>query len=80
MFDRSDVADREVLEQGEARTLVHGFIYNSQSKEWLTKALRVSKRIYGAGSEIRIREFMKTIWKTEVVAGIEAARAQKVTA
>ena len=70
MLDRSDVTDREVLESGEARVLVAGFIYNGQSKEWLKNALRVSRRIYGTGSEERIRGFMKTIWKTETCAGM----------
>lgn len=65
MLKIRDVSDREVLEMGEARVLVHGFISNGQSKEWLAKAMRHSKRIYGNGSEERIRGFMKIIWRNE---------------
>lgn len=72
MLEVQEVTDREVLEAGEARVLVHGFIYNGQSKEWLKNALRFSVRIYGKGSEERIRTYMKTIWKTEVVSGMRA--------
>lgn len=75
MLEISDVTDREVLESGEARVLVAGFIYNGQSKEWLKNALRVSRRIYGTGSEERIRAYMKTIWKQEFLMGIRAATA-----
>lgn len=73
MVERSDVGDREKLEFGEARVLVHGFIHNGQSKEWLANALRVSRRIYGNGSEERIRAFMKTIWRTETCAGMSVS-------
>ena len=61
--------DRMTLEAGEARVLVGGFIHNGQSQNWLTQALKVSKRIYGNGSDQRIRGFMKTIWKTEFCMG-----------
>ena len=57
--------DRTTLETGEARVLVSGFLQNGSCKDWLTKALKVSKRIYGAGSEDRIRAHMKTIWRSE---------------
>ena len=63
------MGDRETMETGEARTLVHGFIHNNESKEWLVNALRFSKRIYGKDSEKRIREHMKTIWKLELCKG-----------
>jgi hypothetical protein len=75
MLEISDVADRAVLESGEARVLVAGFIYHGQSKEWLKNALRVSRRIYGNDSEERIRTYMKTIWTQEFLMGTRAATA-----
>jgi hypothetical protein len=75
MLEIRDVGDREVLEMGEARVLVAGFIHNGQSKEWLQKALRHSIRVYGKGSEQRIRDFMKIIWKTEFLMNVRAATA-----
>ena len=57
--------DRDTLEAGEARILVSGFLQNGKSQDWLTKALKVSKRIYGAGSEDRIRAHMRIIFKNE---------------
>lgn len=59
------MTDRELLEKAEARTLVHGYILNGKSQDWLTNAIKVSKRIYGNGSEERIRAYMREIWKSE---------------
>ena len=58
--------NRDVLEAGEARILVSGFLQNGKSQDWLTKALKVSKRIYGVGSEERIRAHMRIIYKQEL--------------
>ena len=57
------VGDREVLEIAEARVLAHNF----KSKEWLDMALKVSERIYGKGSGLRIRSHMRVIWKEELL-------------
>jgi hypothetical protein len=61
------LTDRERLEKAEARALVHNFIANKQSKEWLAKAIAVSKKVYGAGSEDRIKAYMRQLWKDEVI-------------
>lgn len=58
--------DRQMLEMGEARVLVHGFLHNGKSQEWLAKALRVTTRIYGKGSEERVKVYMRQIWKDEL--------------
>lgn len=55
--------DRIILEEAEARVLVDGFAYNGQSQDWLKKALAVSRRTFGAGSEDRIRGYMREFWK-----------------
>ena len=60
------MTDRDMLETGEARCLVGGFLHNGKSQDWLKNALRVSVRIYGKGSDERIREHMKMIWKSEL--------------
>lgn len=57
--------DRETLESGEARELVGGFLHNGKSQDWLKAALKISRRIYGVGSEERIRAYMRDIWKSE---------------
>ena len=54
--------DREQLERGEARMLAHNF----KNKEWLAMALKVSERIYGLGSALRIKTHMRAIWKEEL--------------
>jgi len=54
--------DREILETAEARVLAHNF----KDKEWLTKALKVSERIYEKGSAERIKAHMRVIWKEEM--------------
>ena len=61
------MTDRERLERGEARVLVHNFIANKQSKEWLAKAIAVSRKVYGAGSDERIKSYMRAIWRDEIV-------------
>lgn len=67
MIETSDSGDRDVVEKGEARVLVHGFIHNGESKDWLENALRFSRRIYRAGSEDRIRAHMNIIWREEAL-------------
>ena len=54
--------DRELLERGEARVLAQNF----KDKEWLEKALKVSERMYGRGSAVRIKAYMRETWKTEL--------------
>ena len=54
--------DRELLERGEARVLAQNF----RGKEWLQMALKVSERHYGKGSAVRIKAYMREIWKTEL--------------
>ena len=52
---------------GEARTLVAGFIHNKQSTVWLDRALLVTRRIYGKGSDERVRKYMRIIWREELL-------------
>jgi hypothetical protein len=59
--------DRELLERGEVRTLVAGFLHNNMSADWLTSALRVTVRIYGKGADERVRAHMRQIWKMELL-------------
>ena len=59
--------DRMQLETGEARTLVAAFIHNGESQDWLANALRVSQRRYGTGSTDRIKTYMRSIWKEELL-------------
>lgn len=47
----------------EARVLAQNF----KSKEWLEMALKVSERIYGKGSGLRIKAYMRLIWKEELL-------------
>lgn len=54
--------DRQILEMGEARTLAHNF----KDKEWLDMALKVSEKYYGKGSGVRIKSYMRGIWRTEM--------------
>ena len=54
--------DRELLERGEARVLAQNF----RGKEWLERALKISERHYGRGSAVRIKAYMREIWKTEM--------------
>lgn len=54
--------DRELLERGEARVLAQNF----RGKEWLERALKISERHYGKGSAVRIKAYMREIWKTEM--------------
>ena len=55
--------DRELLERGEARVLAQNF----RGKEWLERALKISERHYGRGSAVRIKAYMREIWKTELL-------------
>lgn len=55
--------DREKLERGEARTLAQNF----KDKSWLERALKISERHYGRGSAVRIKAYMREIWKTELL-------------
>ena len=57
------MTDREILEMAEARVLAQNF----KSKEWLEMALKVSERIYGKGSGLRIKAYMRLIWKEELL-------------
>ena len=50
----------------EARVLAHNF----KDKDWLEMALKVSERIYGKGSGIRIKAYMRVIWRDELLRGI----------
>lgn len=58
----ADGWDREQLERGEARVLASNF----KNKEWLEMALKVSERIYGLGSALRIKTHMRLIWRDEL--------------
>jgi len=60
-----DVGDRVQLETAEARVLAHNFELND--KKWLEKVLKANERIYGAGSSERIRQYMRIIWKEEML-------------
>ena len=57
------MTDREVLEMGEARVLAHNF----KGLEWLEKALEVSEKHYGKGSAVRIKKYMRIVWKLEML-------------
>ena len=57
------MTDREILEMAEARVLAQNF----KNKEWLDQALKVSERIYGKGSGLRIKAYMRLIWKEELL-------------
>jgi len=55
-----------MLEMGEARVLVHGFLHNGKSQKWLKNALRFTTLIYGKDSEERVKVYMRQIWKEEL--------------
>jgi hypothetical protein len=57
------MTDREILEMAEARVLAQNF----KNKEWLEMALKVSERIYGKGSGLRIKAYMRVIWREELL-------------
>jgi hypothetical protein len=59
------LGDRVQLETAEARVLAHNFEANG--KKWLEKVLKVKEQIYGAGSSERIRQYMRVIWKEEML-------------
>ena len=59
------LGDRVQLETAEARVLTHSFELND--KKWLEKVLKAKERIYGAGSPERIKQYMRTIWKEEML-------------
>jgi hypothetical protein len=61
------LTDREVLEKAEAREIAHDYLYCKKDKNWLANRLAKSVRIYGRGSEERIRAFMRAIWKQELL-------------
>ena len=55
--------DRELLEKSEARVLANNF----KSQALLEKQLKVSEKYYGHGSAMRIRVYMRSIWKEELL-------------
>lgn len=57
--------DRAYLEKAEARHLVFNFKFNGSSNDWLDKALIYTKKIYGYGADVRVREYMRQIWKEQ---------------
>lgn len=60
-----DIGDRVQLEMGEARVLVTSFILNGKDTKWLDRALRVTAKIYGKGADVRVRDYMRQIWKQD---------------
>ena len=60
------LGDRGQLEIAEARTLVYSFLMNGKSTDWLNHALRGTTRIYGKGADLRVRDYMRKIWKDEL--------------
>ena len=61
----NDIGDRVQLEKGEARVLVTSFILNGKDTKWLNRALRVTAKIYGKDSDVRVRNYMRQIWKDD---------------
>lgn len=57
------VGDREVLETAEARVLA----WNFKNKETLAMQLKKLERLYGAGAGERIKGYMRTVWKLEML-------------
>ena len=55
--------DRELLEKGEARVLANNF----QTLPLLEKQLKVFEKYYGPGSAMRIKAYMRIIWKEELL-------------
>ena len=57
--------DRITLEKGEAKTLFDSWEINGSSKKWLDMALRKTIKTYGIGSDLRVKSYMRQMWKEQ---------------